>query len=181
MRVIDGLLKRRQMFAVVIGLVDGILTALTLAAGRVVVSPDPLDISLGLRISAGASLSGAFIFFTAEYARLRGELARAERQLMLTPRGRLAATKLGGAVFRETVTGAATSSIFSFLGALAPLLTGALLPRWSWLAVVAAISALGGLGFGLSRFVHGNPFRWAVVLMIAGGFLSLVGMRLRIV
>ena len=169
------------MFALVIGLVDGILTALTLAAGRVVGSSAPIDVSLALRISAGASLSGAFIFFTAEYARLRGELAHAERQLMLTPRGRMAATKLGGAVFRETVTGALISSTCSFFGALLPLVIGSTLPERSWLAIVAAIFALGALGAGLARLVYGNPLRWAVVLMIAGGLLSLVGIKLRIV
>jgi len=169
------------LFALVIGLVDGILTALTLAAGRVVGSSAPIDLSLALRISAGASLSGAFIFFTAEYARLRRELAHAERQLMLTPRGRMAATKLGGAVFRETVTGALISSTCSFLGALLPLVIGSSLPERSWLAIVAAIFALGALGAGLARLVYGNPLRWAVVLIVAGSLLSLLGIRLHIV
>jgi len=181
MRPITWLWKRERLFAVVIGLVDGILTALTLAAGRVMSSTASIDVPLALRISAGASLSGAFIFFTAEYARLRGELAHAERQLMLTPRGRLAATKLGGAVFRDTVGGAATSSICSFLGALAPLIVGSLLPGRSWLAIVTAIIALGALGAGLARLVYGNSLRWAVVLMIAGGLLSLVGIELHII
>jgi predicted membrane protein (TIGR00267 family) len=169
------------LFALVIGLVDGILTALTLAAGRVVSASAPIDVSLALRISAGASLSGAFIFFTAEYARLRGDLAHAERQLMLTPRGRMAATKLGGAVFRETVTGTTISSICSFLGALLPLAMGSLIPGRSWFAIATAIFALGLLGLGLARLVYGNPFRWAVILVIAGAVLSLIGMKLHIV
>ncbi len=160
---------------------DGILTALTLAAGRVVSSSATIDVSLALRISAGASLSGAFIFFTAEYARLRGDLAHAERQLMLSPRGRMAATKLGVAVIRETVTGTVISSTCSFLGALLPLVSGSLLPGRSWFAIVTAIFALALLGVGLARVVYGSPLRWAVVLMIAGGLLSLLGIKLHIV
>jgi predicted membrane protein (TIGR00267 family) len=180
-RLLTGLIRQEHTFALVIGFTDGILTALTLAAGRVVSAPAPIDVSLALRISAAASLSGMFIFFTAEYARLRAELVRAERQLNLTAHGRFAATQLGKAVFRDTLWAAAISNVCSFLGALFPLLSGILLPGPSWLAIIAAIVALGMLGAGIAQTVYGNLMRWAVALMVAGVVLSLVGMGLRIV
>ncbi len=181
MRLLARLFRREYTFALVIGCTDGILTALTLAAGRVVSSHDPIDLNLALRISAASSLSGMFIFFTAEYARLRTELVRAERQLNFTSHGRLAATQLGKAVFRDTLWAAAISNVCSFLGALFPLLSGFLLPRPSWLAIVTAILALGVLGAGIAHTVYGNLMRWAVALMVAGVVLSLVGMELHIV
>jgi predicted membrane protein (TIGR00267 family) len=181
MRLLARFFRREHTFALVIGFTDGILTALTLAAGRVVSAHNPIDLSLALRISAAASLSGMFIFFTAEYARLRTELVRAERQLNLTAHGPLAATQLGKAVLRDTLRAAAISNVCSFLGALFPLLSGILLPRPSWLAVVVAIFALGALGAGIATTVYGNLMRWAVALMAAGVVLSLVGMELHIV
>ncbi|HEY7536057.1 MAG TPA: hypothetical protein VH878_08950, partial [Thermodesulfobacteriota bacterium] len=80
---------REYVFALVIGLVDGILTALTLAGGKVLNTRDSIETTLVLRISMAAALSGAFIFFVAEYVRLRGELVHAERHLNLTSHGHL--------------------------------------------------------------------------------------------
>jgi hypothetical protein len=75
--------RHENMFALVIGLTDGILTALTLASGKVFSSTEPITIGLALRISAASSLSGVFVFFAAEYMRQRGALVHAERQLSL--------------------------------------------------------------------------------------------------
>jgi hypothetical protein len=86
----------------VIGPVDGILTALTLAAARILTPDQPIDISLALRIALAASLSGGFVFFVAEYARLRGELVHAARHLNLASTGRLATSHLGQEVLRES-------------------------------------------------------------------------------
>ena len=55
----------------------------------------PIDLSLAVRIALAVSLSGGFLIFVAEYARLRGELIHAERHLNLSRAGRLATTKLG--------------------------------------------------------------------------------------
>lgn len=181
MRAGVSLLRREHRFAVVIGLMDGILSALTLAAGRVVASPGAISVTLALQISAATSLAGTLVFFTAEYARVRGELAHAERQLNLTSKGHLATTRLGRAVLRETAAAAAISSGCNFLGALLPLLSGAVLPGPSWMAIAAAMVALGLLGAAVAHTVHGSPGRWAAVLMIAGGVLSYVGLKLRIV
>lgn len=170
-----------HVFALVIGLTDGILTALTLAAAKVVSSTDPITAGLALRIAAASSLSGMFVFFAAEYIHQRGGLVRAEHQLSLQSGGRLAATHLGRAVLRETLWGAALSSVCNFAGALVPLMAGALAPKRSWLAFAVGIGVLGALGVAAGRASHGRPVVWAAALMLAGGVLAAVGLKLRIV
>jgi VIT1/CCC1 family predicted Fe2+/Mn2+ transporter len=175
------LFRREHAFPLVIGLCDGILTALTLAAGSVIDSHGPLRIEFALRIAAASCASGTFVFFTAEYAKLRGELVYAERQLSLTSHGRLAATRLGRAVLTDSLARAGISSIFNFAGALFPLLLGVILPGLPWLAVAAAIVALGLLGAAISHSVHGSRFRWAIGLMAAGAALTFAGLHLHLV
>ncbi len=170
-----------HVFPFVIGLTDGILTALTFAAAKVVRSPDPLTLGLALRIAAASSLSGMFVFFAAEYIHQRGALVRAERQLSLRAGGRLASTRLGRAILLETLLGAALSSSCNFVGALVPLLAGALVPQRSWLALAVGIAVLGALGLAAGRASHGRPLLWAAALMSAGAALSAVGLELRIV
>ena len=166
------------IFPLVIGVTDGILTALTLAAGRIFEQSQPLTIGLAFRISGASSLSGVFVFFTAEYIRLRGELLRSERQLNLTAGGRLAATRLGRAVLIETIASAVVSSMCNFLGALIPLIAGTIV---AWLAIVVALVLLALLGVGAGRAIHGSPFVWALALVVAGGILTLAGIKFRIV
>ncbi|MBI2486154.1 MAG: hypothetical protein HYW01_04185 [Deltaproteobacteria bacterium] len=172
---------REYVFALVIGLVDGILTALTLAGGKVINSRDSIDIKLVLRISMATALSGAFIFFVAEYVRLRGELVHAERHLNLTSPGHLATTQLGRMVFRDALRGTAISGAFSFLGALLPLMSGAVLPGPHWLPIAVAILALGLLGVGLARAVYGDTIRWTIALIAAGILLTIVGVKLHVI
>jgi VIT1/CCC1 family predicted Fe2+/Mn2+ transporter len=181
MKLVAWLFRRERVFALVIGVCDGILTALTLAAGRVIGSHDPLRIDLALRIAAASCVSGTFVFFTAEYARLRGELVHAERQLSLTSRGRLAATRFGRAVLAESLAAAGLASVCNFAGALFPLVVGAVVPGPAWLAVAAAIVALGLLGAVIARSVHGSLVRWAIGLMAAGGLLTFAGLHLHVV
>ncbi|MER3446366.1 MAG: hypothetical protein C4291_05735 [Candidatus Dadabacteria bacterium] len=172
---------REYIFALVIGLVDGILTALVLAGGKVVNSRDSIDIMLVLRISIATALSGAFIFFVAEYVRLRGELIHAERHLNLTSHGHLVTTQLGRIVFSDTLRGTAILGTYSFFGALLPLMSGAVLPGLRWLPIAIAITALGLLGIGLARAVYGNTIRWAIALIVAGVFLTAVGVKLHVI
>jgi VIT1/CCC1 family predicted Fe2+/Mn2+ transporter len=180
MNVISWVVRREHTFALIVGLADGILTALTLTAGRVIYSQPGVDSTLAFRIPLASSLSGAFVFFVAEYSRLRGELVYAERELSLTTHG-LAASRLGRTVFREAVGGAVISCVCNFLGALLPLLFTVLLPESSWLAIIIAITALGALGVGVAYVVHGNLIRWAGALIIAGTLLTFVGTELHIV
>jgi predicted membrane protein (TIGR00267 family) len=109
-------------FALVIGLVDGILTALILAAGKVVAARESIHLSDLLRVAVVASISAAFTFFVAQYSRFRHELVHAERHLTLGSRGPLVKTRLGHAVFIESIVGSVISGTCSFIGAVLPLL-----------------------------------------------------------
>jgi hypothetical protein len=107
---------------VVAGLIDGILNALTLAAGRLVhTGGEGATLSLALRVSVAAGATTMFVFFIAHYAQLRLDLIRHERELNFTEHGKLAATRLGHRVFLESLLKAMLASGFSVVGALFPL------------------------------------------------------------
>jgi predicted membrane protein (TIGR00267 family) len=175
-----GLLGRRNSFSFTLGISDGILTALTLASGRLLTGDAP-ELVLGFKIAAAASLSGVFVFCTAEYARLRHELIDAERQLNLTSHGRLATSHLGRAIRRETAAAAIISSLASFVGAFFPLAIGAFVPQPPWLSLAAAIAALGLLGGFLAYSLYANVAIWAATLMLGGLALAIAGAALHIV
>lgn len=88
-------LREPHSFAIVVGFTDGILNALTLAADHFIAEARP-SVALSLRIGFGSAICGVFVFFTAEYGRLRSELLDAERQLNLVPGGTFATTSLEG-------------------------------------------------------------------------------------
>jgi predicted membrane protein (TIGR00267 family) len=174
-------LRNRTLLPAVFGLADGILTALTLAAGQLTGPSHEMPIDRGIRIALAALVSSAFVFYVAHYAQLRGELIDAERQLNLMSHERLASTRLGRSVQMEALVTAVLSSVASFLGALIPLLTGALLPTFRWGPVLASLGSLGVLGIALARVVHGSYWLWCRGLVAGRFVLSLVGVRLHIV
>jgi predicted membrane protein (TIGR00267 family) len=131
-------------------------------------------------VAVASSLSGLFIFFVAQYTRLRGELVRSEKELNLTQRGQLAATRLGRAILLETLRGAFISSMFNLLGAFIPIASGLFFPAFSWLTIVFAIAILGILGGAASRFAHGNPVLWSIGLVAMGILLTFAGIELHI-
>jgi predicted membrane protein (TIGR00267 family) len=175
------LFRQENLLPLVLGFSDGILTALTLAAGRLTSDEHTMTFSLALRIAVGALVSGAFVFFVARYAELRRELIQAERQLNLTSHGQLAASHLGAAVFREGLLSGLISSVAAFCGALVPLVIAAFLPEYRWVSIIAALVTLALMGVGLARVVHGRVFRWSAGLVAGGGALSIVGAYLKIV
>ncbi len=182
MRLIRESFRGNALLSSVTGLTDGILTALTLAAGALVApGGHPVSVRLALRIAVAALVSGAFVFYVAQYSHLRGELVRLEKQLSMTEHGRFAASHLGRQVAAEAFTTATVSSSASFVGALIPLLLGALFPSFRWAAIVASIGSLGILGSVLARVVRGSFWRWPAVLMAGGVVLSVLGAALHIV
>ncbi len=168
-----------RAFAVVVGLTDGILNALTLAAGHFVSGQKP-TIQLSIRIAAGSAICGVFVFFTAEYARLRGELLDAERQLNLSDRGRLATTNLGRQVRREAVVSAFASSVSNFLGAFFPLWFGSVIPGRTLFALFPSVAALGILGALIARSIHAKLSLWVLALTLSGVLFSILGVWLHI-
>jgi VIT1/CCC1 family predicted Fe2+/Mn2+ transporter len=172
-------LRGPYSFAIVVGLTDGILNALTLAAGHFVNGSRP-TFALSLRIAVGSALCGIFVFFTAEYARLRGELLDAEQQLNLATTGRFATTNLGRQVRREAVVSASVSSGANLFGALLPLFLGAVLPGPPILAIAPSLVALGVLGAILSTSIRGRMLPWITVLTLSGVVFSWLGVWLHI-
>lgn len=171
--------NRTQTFAIVVGLTDGILTALTLASGHLMTGTKP-TIELSFRIALGSAICGVFVFFTAEYARLRGELIHAERQLNLSSRGQFVTSQLGRQVRADAFASAFISSSANFLGALFPLCVGSFLPGPALLAVVPSIVALGLLGMSLAHIVRGSATIWIAALVASGIALSIIGVWLHI-
>lgn len=168
-------------FALVIGLTDGILTALTLSSGKLFTSDENITFGLGARIAMASALSGIFVFYTAEYARLRRQLVHASKQLNLASHGHLATTQLGKTVRRDAITAALLSAACNFLGAAFPLFVGVFFPAKRWLTVVISIIALGSLGAALAHTVCGNLIRWSIALMLSGAASAIIGIELHIV
>jgi predicted membrane protein (TIGR00267 family) len=182
MRLLELARRPNNRLDVVAGLIDGILTALTLAAGRLVrAEGEGATFGLALRVSVAAGATTIFVFFVAHYAQLRLELIRHERELNLTEHGRLAATSLGRRVFMEAMYKAILASVFSLIGAFLPLTLCTLLPSPAWLGLGITIVALGGLGALLARTFYGSSLIWGIVLLLGGVALAFVGVELDLV
>ena len=63
-------LRRLPLLPPVLGLTDGILTALTLGAGHMLAAAAPATPGLAFRVAGAAAVSGAFVFLVAHYADL---------------------------------------------------------------------------------------------------------------
>lgn len=174
------ILRQRFLLAATMGVTDGILTALVLAAGLLTSSGARVTLGLSVRVAGVAFFSGAFVYFVSKYAESRQQLVHAEQELSLTAHGKLAVTHLGKASFREAVLSALISSAASFLGALCPLLVATLFPQDNWTSVLASLVALGVLGAALAKTVYGNMLRWSLTLILGGMMLTAIGMKLDI-
>jgi predicted membrane protein (TIGR00267 family) len=125
---------------IVAGVIDGILTALTLAAGTVF-KGGALSLALVGKVAVFSACTTVFVFFVAHYTELRSELIRSERELNLLSHGRLATTRLGQQVRREALLGALVASVCSLFGAAIPLLLGLALPGMPLLSIALAIAS----------------------------------------
>ena len=163
-----------------LGTSDGILTALVLASASLVRGIGSMTFGLAGRVSTAALITAAFTYFVADYANLRSQLRRAEHQLNITTAGRLATSRLGRRIRRDALRSTVLAGACSFLGALIPLLLAAALPSCPWIALVAAICALGGLGLVLAHAVDGGRCRWAMLTMLSGLVLAVIGAQLDI-
>ncbi|CAM5459302.1 hypothetical protein AFEL58S_02946 [Afipia felis] len=182
MRVLDQIAHPDNRLDIVAGLIDGILNALALAAGRLThVGGEGATLSLAARVAVAAGVTTIFVFFVAHYAQLRLELVRHERELNFTEHGKLAATNLGRSIFFESLFKAVLAAVFSLIGALSPLILCTLLPSPVWLGLVITIIALGGLGGLLARTFYGSPLIWGIGLFAGGIALTLIGMQLDLV
>lgn len=170
------LFRKFPVLPLVLGVSDGILTTLTLAAGAMVRGGgSELSLTLALRVGAAAFVTAAFTMFVAFYAEARSHLVRASRELNLTQPGRLAATRLGRAVLRETIVATATTGIASFVGAVAPLLLGALVPMPPWMTLVISVALLGAVGWRIGAALSARKTLWLVAMLAGGCIVTIIG------
>lgn len=174
------LLRRERLFFVVTGLVEGMLTALTLASGKMLREEHALSLGLALRIGLAAGFPTAVVFIAAEYARQRGELVRMAYQLNMTRRERLVAGNLGRQALHESLRSAAVAGLCSFGGAALPLAAAGEIPGGGWAAVVVAVLCLGGLGAAIGYTTLSCRLCWALALTAAGGLLAWLGAVLQV-
>lgn len=175
-------LLKDQLFALLLGLIDGILTVLALATGHVLKHGEtPITLSLSLKVAFATAVSGACIYFFSEYSRQRHRLIHAEKQLNLATHGRLATTHIGRQILRETLWGVLVSSIFNFAGGMLPFSTAMIFPQAQWVAIVIALLMLVLLGIGIASLVYGNALAWSVSLVLAGAFVAFIGYKLNVV
>lgn len=177
----SALYSSRSRLDIVAGLVDGILNALTLTANRLLRSNGSVDIDLIVKVALATGLTTVFVFFVAHYAEQRAELARAERELSFTTRGRLATSRLGRRALQAAAAGAIIAAFCGVVGATTALLICMYLPGPRWLALIAVLALLGILGALLARSFQGSIALWSLGLMVGGALLTWVGMKLNIV
>ncbi|MEU6284404.1 hypothetical protein [Streptomyces sp. NPDC047028] len=163
-----------------LGLVDGLLNALTLAAASLVGEGQQVNYLLAVRVGLVALTTAAFAVFVADYAERRAYLVRASRQLNLTRRGQLATTRLGRLAAARSLLATAIACTASFTAAALPLLAGAALPGLSWMVAVMAIAALAALGAVLGHLFAGRPSLWATALGCGGVAVTCIGVWLHI-
>jgi predicted membrane protein (TIGR00267 family) len=165
----------------VLGVTDGILDALTLAAGAIVREGGTgVTVILAVRVGIASLITAAFTMFVSDYSERRRRLVRAAEQLSLTEPGHFAASRLGRDVIRESLWATTVAAIFSFVAALLPLLLGALLPGPSWIILIAAVLALGLLGWVLGGLMQGNRLRWTGLMLLGGAVVTVIGIQLHI-
>jgi predicted membrane protein (TIGR00267 family) len=178
---LDWLSSPRHRLDVVAGLVDGILNALTLAAGKLVERGAGSSLSLVLKVGIATTCTTMFVFFVAHYAEQRTELVHAERELNLLSHGRLATTRLGQQVLKESLAAACIASLCGLAGSAIPLLLGLMLPGPPVIGLALSVGLLGILGALLARSFFGSPLAWSLALMAGGIILTFVGMKLNVV
>ncbi|OPY07411.1 MAG: VIT family protein [Syntrophus sp. PtaB.Bin001] len=180
MRWPDWLKQREHCLAVVMGLVDGILTAMLLGAGRMLGWGMPIDFKIALKVAVYALATAGFVFYIGRYAEFRAQLVHAAAQLNLKKGGQLATTHLGRMVLGEAVGEAIVSGGCSFMSALLPLSLAVVFPSAPWSSVILSLCLLGILGYALGRMVKGSSLKWAVGLVAGGVFMTILGSGLHI-
>lgn len=170
----------RTRLDVMAGMTDGILTALTLASGKLLSADAAPGPALAFKIGAATALTTLFVFFVAHYAELRAEIDRSEKQLNLRRHGTLAAGALGRRAVEAAFAGSLLAALCGLFGALMPLLLCHALPSPRWLGLALSIGLLGLLGGLMALSFRGRIDFWALLLMLGGAVLAWIGWQLNI-
>ena len=174
-------ISSRMRLDIVAGLVDGILNALILAAGRIVGHGDAPDFGLVARVSIATGLTTVLVFFLAHYAELRAELVRAERELNLLTHGQLATSRLGRKALRSAAAAALVAAACGIVGATVSLVLCIWLPGPPWVGLIAIFVLLGLLGALLAKSFYGSAIVWGISVASCGVILAIAGVKIGIV
>ncbi len=173
---------KKHLFALVLGLIDGILSVLTLATGKVLDNKgEKFSFSLALRVALVTAISGGFVYFISEYAKQRNSLIKAEKELNLARHGKFVTSNLGRQILKETAVGVLVSGSFSFFGAFVPISGAVFFPTYSWLSILIALLILAILGFSMAKLVYGSSVRWVFTLIATGIVVSFLGYKLHVI
>lgn len=179
MKVFNWLAAPESRLDLVAGLIDGILTSLTLASGRLIAGSGA-SLGLAVRVAIATGLTNGLVFFFAHYAELRTDLVGYERQLNLTSHGKLASSALGRTALLRSFSSAAVAILWTIIGGFSALMVCVWVPDPRWAGPAIDVALLGGLGVLLARSIHGSALRWALGLMAGGALLTFAGLQLHV-
>lgn len=172
--------KNYYLFPLTLGLSDGIITTVMLVA-RTLISQELIGIGLALRVSFGSAMVGGFSFFIADYSRLREEILRTSRQLVLKTPMSLLNGRVGRQILTEAIAGTTISVFSGFTGSLIPLIPAVYIPNIGILPIVLAVVSLSLLGAGIGKSVSGNYAFWMITMTALGLVVTVVGNFLNLV
>lgn len=168
-------------FPIILGLTDGIVTALMIATNEILSATTP-EFSLYIRIALGSASVGAVSFFLADYSTLKQDLVRLSKIVSPNIPFRLVDTQLGRRIVRESILKTLLSALAGFGGALIPLALSTVFVTNYWVSLVGADLSLALLGVLVAKVQAGNYFFWppllasvGVAMMFIGRFINIVG------
>jgi VIT1/CCC1 family predicted Fe2+/Mn2+ transporter len=173
-------MNKNYLFPVSIGLSDGIITALILASGGILIRGS-IDLFEAFKISFGSAFAGAFSYFIAQYAGLNEELHRTALQLNLKSTDYLLRGHLGIEIFSESLVGALIAALFGFLGALIPLSSSLIIKGNIVIPLSISYFSLAVLGLFISKTTAGRARFWVIVMVIVGIIVTVAGYELKLI
>ena len=172
--------KGSLTFPLTLGLSDGIITTLMLISRAILTGTLP-GFNLALRVAFGSAFVGGFSFFIADYSRLRSEISRTSRQLMLRSPMYLIRGKIGKDILLESVAGTSASVFSGIMGSMLPLTVAIVYHGSGALPIYIADAALALLGAGIAKSVRGNYLFWIFAMFVVGIIVTFLGDFLNLV
>lgn len=168
-------------FPVILGLTDGIITALMIATNEILNS-NATHLGLFVRIALGSAAVGAVSFFMADYSSMKQDLVRLSKIVNPNTPFDLLETQLGRRIIEESIAKTLLSALSGFTGALIPLLPSLLFTTNSLISLAIADLSLALLGVVVAKVQSGNYFFWppllatvGIVMIYIGEFVNIVG------
>ncbi len=173
-------MESKYIFPLVLGLTDGIITALMIATAELLSSAEP-HLALYLRIAVGSAAVGAISFFMADYSSMKQDLMRLSKKVNPNTPENLLGTKLEFAILRDSATRTAISAFAGFVGALIPLLPSLIFVSEHLVTLAIADASLAILGLNIARIQSGSYIFWSLLMGGVGVFVMFIGSAIQIV